>query len=183
MPTIAAELSSKIITSKYGNKIKAQIWDTAGQEKYSSLATHYFKKANGVLLVCDLTNINTFKNLKKWVSIINDNTDDKCLIYLIGNKKDLDDKREVTEEMAKSFIKENRINKYYEVSVFDNTVNQIENVFEFMLNKIDRMNFMSGGERVSTIENNRSINRGLNGSQVINIQKKVNSNEEECSCC
>ena len=85
--------------------------------------------------------------------------------------------------MAKIFIKENRINKYYEVSVFDNTVNQIENVFEIMLNTIDRINFMSGGERVSTLENNRSVIRGLNGSQVINIPKKINSNEEECSCC
>ena len=102
---------------------------------------------------------------------------------MVGNKKDLDDKREVTEEMAKIFIKENRINKYYEVSVFDNTVNQIENVFEIMLNTIDRINFMSGGERVSTLENNRSVSRGLNGSQVINIPKKINSNEKECSCC
>ena len=102
---------------------------------------------------------------------------------MVGNKKDLDDKREVTEEMAKIFIKENRINKYYEVSVFDNTVNQIENVFEIMLKTIDRINFMSGGERVSTLENNRSVIRGLNGSQVINIPKKINSNEEECSCC
>ena len=102
---------------------------------------------------------------------------------MVGNKKDLDDKREVTEEMAKIFIKENRINKYYEVSVFDNTVNQIENVFEIMLNTIDRINFMSGGERVSTLENNRSVIRGLNSSQVINIPKKINSNEEECSCC
>lgn len=102
---------------------------------------------------------------------------------MVGNKKDLDDKREVTEEMAKIFIKENRINKYYEVSVFDNTVNQIENVFEIMLNTIDRINFMSGGERVSTLENNRSVIRGLNGSQVINIPKKINSNEKECSCC
>ena len=102
---------------------------------------------------------------------------------MVGNKKDLDDKREVTEEMAKIFIKENRINKYYEVSVFDNTVNQIENVFEIMLNTIDRINFMSGGERVSTLENNRSVIRGVNGSQVINIPKKINSNEEECSCC
>ena len=76
---------------------------------------------------------------------------------MVGNKKDLDDKREVTEEMAKIFIKENRINKYYEVSVFDNTVNQIENVFEIMLNTIDRINFMSGGERVSTLENNRNL--------------------------
>ena len=97
---------------------------------------------------------------------------------MVGNKKDLDDKREVTEEMAKIFIKENRINKYYEVSVFDNTVNQIENVFEIMLNTIDRINFMSGGERVSTLENNRSVIRGLNGSQVINIPKKINSNEK-----
>ena len=102
---------------------------------------------------------------------------------MVGNKKDLDDKREVTEDMAKIFIKENRINKYYEVSVFDNTVNQIENVFEIMLNTIDRINFMSGGERVSTLENNRSVIRGLNGSQVINIPKKINSNEKECSCC
>lgn len=102
---------------------------------------------------------------------------------MVGNKKDLDDKREVTEEMAKIFIKENRINKYYQVSVFDNTVNQIENVFEIMLNTIDRINFMSGGERVSTLENNRSVIRGLNGSQVINIPKKINSNEKECSCC
>ena len=102
---------------------------------------------------------------------------------MVGNKKDLDDKREVTEEMAKIFIKENRINKYYEVSVFDNTGNQIENVFEIMLNTIDRINFMSGGERVSTLENNRSVIRGLNVSQVINIPNKINSNEEECSCC
>ena len=60
LPTIAIEFATKLIKIKEGGYIKAQIWDTAGQEKYKSITSHHYRKAVGALLVYDITRRNTF---------------------------------------------------------------------------------------------------------------------------
>ena len=120
VPTISVELCTKIITLRNGTQMKAQIWDTAGQEKYQSLSSNYFKRSQGILIVFDITNKNSFNDVKNWVKMITDVTNEKCILYLVGNKKDLEDKRQVSVEAAKKFSKENGITKYIETSIFDN---------------------------------------------------------------
>ena len=104
--TVGVEFGSKLF--KYqGHKIKAQIWDTAGQEKYKAITGAYYKGSKGALVVYDITRKDTFATLEKWVNDLKVASDPKLTMLLIGNKSDLDDKREVSkdqgEEKAKSF--------------------------------------------------------------------------------
>ena len=91
--TIGVEYGSKIININNINII-LQIWDTAGQEIFSNQYRAYYRSTAGVLLVYDITNKNTFNNVKKWLKEINEYADNYTVITLIGNKTDLDEKRQ-----------------------------------------------------------------------------------------
>ena len=104
--TVGVEFGTKLL--KIEDKIiKAQIWDTAGQERYKSITSTYYKGAKGAFIVYDITNRLTFESVDKWIQDLNLNSDKNITLLLIGNKKDLADKRDVTteegEEKAKSF--------------------------------------------------------------------------------
>ena len=90
--TVGVEFGEK----KYelnGLKIKAQIWDTAGQERYKAITSMYYKGAKGALIVFDLSSKNTFQNVEKWYNEIKKTADPNINLILIGNKRDLKDKR------------------------------------------------------------------------------------------
>ena len=100
LPTIAIEFATKIIKIKEGGYVKAQIWDTAGQEKYKSITGAYFKGSKGALIVYDITQKNTFESLEKWVNDLKTAGDPKISIILIGNKSDLEENRQVSKEQG-----------------------------------------------------------------------------------
>ena len=104
--TVGVEFGSKLFDLN-GHKIKAQIWDTAGQEKYKSITGAYFKGSKGALVVYDITQKSTYESLEKWVNDLKSAGDPKITIILIGNKSDLEENRQVSkeqgEEKAKSF--------------------------------------------------------------------------------
>ncbi|GAA6106816.1 ras and EF-hand domain-containing protein isoform X2 [Tachysurus ichikawai] len=66
-----------------------QLWDTAGQERFKSIAKSYFRRADGVLLLYDVTCEKSFLNVREWVDTIEDVSQDKIPIMLVGNKTDL----------------------------------------------------------------------------------------------
>lgn len=72
-----------------GQEIKLQIWDTAGQERFRSLPRKYYEHADGIILIYDVTNKDSFKNVSKWMKDISDNSKRNNTIYLVGNKIDL----------------------------------------------------------------------------------------------
>eukprot|EP00062_Callorhinchus_milii_P002362 gi/632938471/ref/XP_007905095.1/ PREDICTED: ras and EF-hand domain-containing protein-like isoform X2 [Callorhinchus milii] len=72
-----------------GEVTTLQIWDTAGQERFRSIAKSYFRKANGVLLLYDVTSQNSFLNVREWIDEVKNATDTPVPIILIGNKTDL----------------------------------------------------------------------------------------------
>ncbi|XP_054475464.1 ras and EF-hand domain-containing protein isoform X2 [Anoplopoma fimbria] len=72
-----------------GEKTSLQIWDTAGQERFRSIARSYFRKAHGVLLLYDVTSESSFLNVREWVDQIQDSTEEKIPMCVIGNKVDL----------------------------------------------------------------------------------------------
>ncbi|KAM9376673.1 ras and EF-hand domain-containing protein [Pholidichthys leucotaenia] len=72
-----------------GERTSLQIWDTAGQERFRSIARSYFRKAHGVLLLYDVTSENSFLNIRAWMDQIQDSTDEKIPMCVIGNKVDL----------------------------------------------------------------------------------------------
>lgn len=103
--TIGVEFGTRII-EVMGRKIKLQVWDTAGQERFRAVTRSYYRGAAGALLVYDVTRRSTFNHLSSWLSDAKNLTNPNTVIMLIGNKKDLEDQREVTFEEATRFAKE-----------------------------------------------------------------------------
>ena len=85
--------------------VKVQIWDTAGQERFRSITTSYYRGANAVLVVFDVTDLASFNNVSNWSGEVSRHADEKCHRILVGNKCDLIAKRVVTFEQANEFAK------------------------------------------------------------------------------
>ena len=108
--------------------IKVQFWDTAGQEKYRSIALSYFRAADGILLIYDLARRETFENIKDWLRDVRENSTKENKIMLVGNKIDLEEEREVTTEEGESFAKENGL-FFYETSAKTNEEGCVDEAF------------------------------------------------------
>ena len=100
--------------------IKLQLWDTAGTEKFRSITTGYYRGANAAFVVFDLTSKKSFNALNEWIQNYYkySNPDSEKNVVLIGNKSDLIEEREITEEEINNFVKDNNI-KYFETSAKD----------------------------------------------------------------
>ena len=110
VPTIGVDF--KVKTIQIGEKtVKMQIWDTAGQERFRNVVASYFRGSNGILLIYDVTNKDSFKNLDNWLEVIENNASDNVLKILIGNKIDLVDEIEVKHEEGQQFA--NRFNMQF----------------------------------------------------------------------
>jgi small GTP-binding protein len=81
--------------------IKLQIWDTAGQERFRTITKTYYKGAHGIILTYDVTDDNSFKNIRNWVKQIEQNAQNNVCKVLVGNKCDKDDRKVSFEEGAK----------------------------------------------------------------------------------
>jgi len=97
--TIGVDFSMKTIKVE-SKLVKLQIWDTAGQERFRTITQSYYRSANGVIIVYDITKRSSFSNLQKWIEEVRRYTASNVVIILIGNKCDLDDEREVEFEEA-----------------------------------------------------------------------------------
>ena len=130
--TVGLENKVKIMNIR-GFRAKVQIWDTAGQEKYNSLSQQFFRNVDGILLVFDLTNKDSFNNIKKWLNEIKANSDHSIKKLLVGNKADMKDKIKVSKTMIDNFCNEKKL-KYMEVSAKNNQ--NVSNAFETLINEI-----------------------------------------------
>ena len=70
------------------NNIKLQIWDTAGQERFKAITTAYYRGVDGILLIYDVSNRQSFDNIKNWIKSIDLNASPDVFIILVGNKSD-----------------------------------------------------------------------------------------------
>ena len=90
-----------------GSIVNCQIWDTAGQEIYDSLNRSYYKEADCCLLVYDITNKESFEQIKNYYcKEIKENCKEDIVVILLGNKTDLGKKRKIESEIAANFAKE-----------------------------------------------------------------------------
>ena len=133
IPTIAVEFCTKEIELADNFKVKVQLWDTAGQERFKSLAMTYYRKAYGILLLFDITKRSSFISCKHYLEEVRLNSDKNCIIYLIGNKVDLEQQREISYDEAKFYADKEKI-KYIETSAIKNI--RVEEVFSSLLNNI-----------------------------------------------
>ena len=106
MMTIGLDYRLKTMKLKNGTDVKLQIWDTAGQDRFRSITKNYYKGSQGIILIYDVTSIKTFENVKSWVTQIHEEISDKVVIYLVGNKIDIEGERKVTTEEGEKLAEE-----------------------------------------------------------------------------
>lgn len=102
-----------------GTRIKLQIWDTAGQERFRTITTSYFRGAQGILLVYDVTDRRSFESIRNWISQIQQHADVHVNKILVGNKCDMKDDKVVSTEEAQKLADEFKI-PFAEVSAKNN---------------------------------------------------------------
>ena len=115
LPTIGYNVCSKYFYSSNGEKTRIIFEDTSGQERYNSLAFNIIKKVHGIILMYDITKKETFDTIRKWWKNILDHKDKDFPVILVGNKCDLEDKRQVKKEEGENIAKELGI-KFIETS-------------------------------------------------------------------
>ena len=170
--TINVDFKIKTITFSSSIAAELKIWDTCGQERFKSLTSKYFKDAHGVVLVFDVSDLSTFKNLPFWLKEIKNKSNSKIQpeIILVANKIDLKD-RKVTNETGKEFANKNKI-MYVETSAKNglNIDSPFEKLANVLINKIK--------ENPDNYLNNTSV-------QIKNYGEKdlEKDREKEVKCC
>ncbi len=101
--TVGASFVSKTVDVGNAAPIQFQIWDTAGQEKYHSLAPMYYRGAAAAIIVYDISNKKSFQTLKNWVEELNEKGPGDITVVVAGNKSDLEELREVNSEEASAY--------------------------------------------------------------------------------
>ena len=135
LSTIGLDYRLKSMTLASGKRIKLQIWDTAGQDRFRAITKNYYKGANGIILIYDVTNIQSFENVKNWIAQIKEEANPNVIIYLAGNKIDVNEsEKAVKTEDGKKIADELTI-KFYETSA-KNGIN-VNEIFEDLVEKID----------------------------------------------
>ena len=105
--TTGGTFSTKSVVCDGGKVLKFEIWDTAGQEKYRSLTTMFYKDANAAVMVYDVTRKESFEELKNyWSGQIRDSSPENIILAIAGNKSDLIEHEVVDEGEARDFAKE-----------------------------------------------------------------------------
>ena len=163
VPTIGVDFKIKTfeIDSK---KIKMQIWDTAGQERFKNIIASYYRGAHGILLLYDVTDKDSFKNLSNWLIEIEKNASKNVLKVLIGNKSDLEDKRLVSYNQGKEFADTYGL-KFIETSAKKNL--NVNEAFETLGRELM---IASADKKISNQKQNKKIS--VAKAQDLNIKKK-----------
>ena len=161
---------------KNGETIKLILWDSAGQERFRSVAMTTLKAVMGVVLVFDVTLRESFDNVNDWLSQIRDNLNDPCLV-LFANKIDLDKQFwKITEQEIEDFAKEKNM-IYFKTSAKDNE--GIVEGFQYLVNEIYER--IKGKDKDENEENNDNQNIVI--EQPIELKKEEEIEEETKSGC
>ncbi|XP_054869737.1 ras-related protein Rab-25b isoform X2 [Amphiprion ocellaris] len=132
--TIGVEFSTRTVQLS-GFTIKAQIWDTAGLERYRAITSAYYRGAVGALLVYDITKHLTYESVERWLKELYDHADPHIVVMLVGNKTDLESERSVPTEEAKDFAEKKDI-LFLETSALEST--NVEAAFTNVLAEIHK---------------------------------------------
>ena len=129
--TIGVEYKDKFIIKDNYN-IRLQIWDTAGQERFHSITKNIYRNANGVAFIYDITNKESFNNIKNWIKDLQ-NVGNDIKGVILGNKIDLEKDRDVKKEEIEE------LSKKYEMPFLETSAKENINVnegFDLMINEL-----------------------------------------------
>jgi small GTP-binding protein len=134
LTTLGVDYKHKKIKLKNGKDVRLRIFDTAGQERFKSVSASFVKKADGVILIYDIGEKDSFEAVENWIKSIREIGKDKLPIILVGNKCDLsDDKRQVSLKEGQDKANEFNI-PFYETSCKEGI--NIKEVFEKLIDDI-----------------------------------------------
>ena len=162
LSTIGIDYLTKTVNI-YGKEIKLKIWDTAGQERYHYITNQVFKGADGVILVYDVNEENSFSKITNWSEQINTNaSEEEITLILIGNKIDMSN-RAVSKEKGQE--KANSLNiGYYETSALNGI--GINEAFEGLTKEI--------------MKKKKMINNGRNSISLVHTQSSKKKKRKRC---
>ena len=154
LATIGIDFKTKTLNIN-NQEIKLKIWDTAGQERFRNITTQYYKGADGIVLVYDVTDEASYEKIRDWMDQILSNTQqDEIGLVLLGNKCDMDP-RNVTEEMGNKMAEDLKIS-YFETSAL--TGQGIKEAFEKLTRDIMQKKGVGQGNNDS--QGAMSLNKG-----------------------
>ncbi|CAL7949674.1 unnamed protein product [Xylocopa violacea] len=146
--------------------LQLQIWDTAGQERFRTITQSYYRSANGVIVVYDITKRSTFLSLQHWVEEVRRYTSSHVLLILVGNKCDLENLREVEKGEAEALCQYlPEVLQVVETSAKENT--NIDSIFFYLASELKRRH------------ENRQINANEGETVKLGAGRKLSS----CSSC
>lgn len=180
--TITMEFGRKVLEIN-DKKVKLQIWDTAGQEKYRAVTKNYIKGSRGVLLIYDISKAETFKNIDSWYNLIQENGDKDTVVELIGNKYDLEEAREVSEEEGKNKALE--LNSLFnETSALrgDNIEEAFTQLVEAILNGQEKKDSAGQTEETPKEKGEGNINLAESKEEVVNDEGQKKKKKKK-KCC
>lgn len=129
-PTTSCEVLSKTVDYQ-DQKCTLRLWDTVGQERFKSLGTLYIRDSKLAILLIDLSDKKSIEDAKYWVNAARAAVGDQYPIVLVGNKVDLEDKKEITFENISAFQEELSIPQYFEISA--KTGLGVDSLFDYIL--------------------------------------------------
>ena len=172
-PTVGVEFGNKII-KKENKSIKLQLWDTAGQERYKAITNAFYKGSKGAFVVYDITRKSSFLNIDKWIGELKTNGSEDILIILVGNKSDLEDKREVSTEDGEKKAKQ------YGIAFCETSALQGKNI-EYAFNiLIDEIILEIENAKQKEMKNNKSNNKKKSKGIMLNTNNDKNSKKKNC---
>ena len=194
--TIGVEFGIKYLTLD-NLQLKVQIWDTAGMERYRSITSAYYKGAKGVIVVYDICRKVSFDNIDKWIDDFKSKADEDAVILIIGNKSDLQDKREVNTEEVKLKAEKNKM-AFMETSAKNNE--NVSKAFLQLFKEIIKIYKEKNSDTINDIEESKKKNSGkvynkskggsitgLSGGYTIQIDVTEDNSENnefaEKKCC
>ena len=148
--------------------VKVQVWDTAGQERYRSITNAYYRGAEGILIVFDLTNQESFKNIQNWINEVTVFTGKDVTIICLGNKSDL--KKEISKNVIDDFKKKTNLEIF---NVSAKTGDGVEEAFKHIIELLIKKNMAKKEE-----EKKNSINLISGTNNTSSPAEKKNA-----SCC
>ena len=178
----SAQFISKTIKITDEKSIKFDIWDTAGQEKFRSLAKIFYKDARIIIYVYDITDKKSFEEIKKyWYKETTENMTSDVVLALVGNKIDLYENEQVTDEEGQKFAKE--INAIFKTTSALSNIG-VNWIFENLGKKILNPNYNTtvDNNNKEMINNNTNVSNKNSGNIKLNNDKNAKDNNNK-GCC
>ncbi|XP_068611338.1 EF-hand calcium-binding domain-containing protein 4B [Brachionichthys hirsutus] len=137
--TVGIDYSVKTL-SMDNIQVAMQLWDTAGQERYRSITKQFFRKADGVVVIYDVTQQDSFRAVKPWINNVQDAAGKGIQILLLGNKMDIDGDRQVSFKEAEQLAHENKV-MFFEVSAYTgkNVTKSLKHLARVLMEQEDRV--------------------------------------------